>query len=268
MATEVYQIFYNAETRRTLDAGFLPLDNSRSQRPDWLEFWVIFNFLQTRELEEDGWYGFVSPKFGRKTGWDSRFVHDTVSRHGGNADVLLFSPFVDELATYQNTFEQAERWHPGIFSILRTAIDKLGVRYDPATAVDTLDRSVFCNYVVAKPTYWRRWRELALRLFEFSEHDEWGAGAMNASTAHNKADLPMKLFIQERLPSIILAEGGFRTHVPRENLAFSRHRNEKRNFLMSCEYLKQIHLESGDPYYLREFHALRRAYYGHGFHLG
>ncbi len=268
VTTEIYQIFYNEETRGALDPGFIPLDNSRSEHPDWLEFWVILNFLQTHELRDDRWYGFVSPKFSHKTGWDSKFVHDTVQRNDGKSDVVLFSPFIDELTIYQNTFEQCEWWHQGILATCQTAITKMGACYDAEKSVGTLYNSVFCNYVVARSSYWRNWRDLAVRLFDLAKHDVWGVAALNASSIHDQKSLPIKLFVQERLTSIILADGRFRTYVPPENLAFSRYEGAKREFLVTCEYLKQTYATSGDPYYLSAFKELRFAHYAHGFYLG
>lgn len=58
----IHQIFYSEETRKSLDAGFIPLDNS-NQRPDWCEYWPIRNFLINAPLDSDGFYGFLSPKF-------------------------------------------------------------------------------------------------------------------------------------------------------------------------------------------------------------
>lgn len=41
----IHQIFYSDDTRRTLDPGFIPLDNLANERPDWREYWPIRKFL-------------------------------------------------------------------------------------------------------------------------------------------------------------------------------------------------------------------------------
>ena len=41
----IYQIYYSKETRSKLDPGFIPLDNTENQRPDWREFWCIKSFF-------------------------------------------------------------------------------------------------------------------------------------------------------------------------------------------------------------------------------
>jgi len=42
----VFQIHYDAASRAALDPDFEPLDNSRSERPDWYEYWPIRQFSE------------------------------------------------------------------------------------------------------------------------------------------------------------------------------------------------------------------------------
>jgi hypothetical protein len=48
-AINVFQIFYDDRSRRSLDGGFIPLDNTRNERPDWFEFWVIRDSSETTD---------------------------------------------------------------------------------------------------------------------------------------------------------------------------------------------------------------------------
>ena len=57
--SNLYQIYYNEETRASLDSGFIPLDNTTNLRPDWGEFFVIRHFLRNNPLNEDEKYGFL-----------------------------------------------------------------------------------------------------------------------------------------------------------------------------------------------------------------
>src|SRR5438552_3736606 len=92
----IHQIFYDDSSRWMLDPGFIPLDNTSNERPDWFEFWVILRFLHETQLEEDAWYGFVSAKFHAKTGLDSKRVMDFLELHAAEAEVALFSPGWDQ----------------------------------------------------------------------------------------------------------------------------------------------------------------------------
>jgi hypothetical protein len=57
-AINVFQIFYDDRSRRSLDGGFIPLDNTRNERPDWFEFWVIRDFLRNNRLDANAWLAF------------------------------------------------------------------------------------------------------------------------------------------------------------------------------------------------------------------
>src|SRR5471030_756581 len=93
----IYQIYYDESSRRMLDTGFIPLDNTSNERPDWFEFWVIRRFLLNTPLQEGAWYGFFSPKFRIKTGLDSNQVLGFFEHFAAHTDVALFSPRWDQV---------------------------------------------------------------------------------------------------------------------------------------------------------------------------
>src|SRR5882672_7607341 len=66
-AMHIYQILNHYTSRQELDPGFRVLDNSTNERPDWFEYWPIRRFLLNEALDEDAFYGFLSPKFKLKT---------------------------------------------------------------------------------------------------------------------------------------------------------------------------------------------------------
>ena len=63
----IHQIYYNEKTAAQLDPGFIALDNTSNERPDWFELWPILNFLRNTPLQDGHWYGFLSPGFFSKT---------------------------------------------------------------------------------------------------------------------------------------------------------------------------------------------------------
>src|SRR5262245_36882917 len=71
-----FQIFYDEGTRALLDRDFEPLDNTRSERPDWFEYWPIRDYLSRNELNESALYGFLSPRFRDKTALTGARVKD------------------------------------------------------------------------------------------------------------------------------------------------------------------------------------------------
>lgn len=202
----VYQIFYDQESRNRLDSGFIPLDNSRNERPDWYEFWPIRNYLRANKLLDDAWYGFLSPKLTEKSGFASAAVIDALKKFDAHADVALFSPGWDQLAYFLNPFEQGEFWHPGLLDLSQAFFDEIGLTVDLAKLVTYSKTSVFSNYVVAKPSFWNEWLSIADRFYDFVESGD-GDPELNLTTSYGSIlhQTPMKTFIQERFASVILA---------------------------------------------------------------
>lgn len=114
----VFQIFYDGSTKASIDLGFIPLDNTNNTRPDWYEFWVILQFLLQHDLKDDHWYGFLSPKFKFKTGLTSDNIYEFLGAiESDGYDAAIASPCWDQIAYYQNLFEQGEVVHPRITSL-------------------------------------------------------------------------------------------------------------------------------------------------------
>jgi len=204
----IYQIFYDLATKQMLDTGFIPLDNSKNERPDWFEFWVIRNFLRNNALEEHAWYGFLSPNFQDKTGFDSDYVISFLRHYDSVGDVALFSSAWDQLAYFKNPWEQGEAWHPNIRELTQKFLDSTNRRIDLSALVTDSTSSVFSNYVIAKKKFWIEWKKIADDFFEFVESA--GEYARDTTYGFSKTEYPMKTFIQERFATLILATKQFK----------------------------------------------------------
>ncbi|AMP16329.1 hypothetical protein [Collimonas pratensis] len=262
----IHQIYYNASTCKMLDPGFVALDNTANARPDWFEFWVILNFLRNNPLEENAWYGFFSPKFRLKTGLKSEAILSFLQKQPAATEVALFSPSWDQIAYFLNPFEQGEFWHPGLRDLSQKFCDAIDLQVDLKTLTAHSHSSVFSNYIVAKPAFWRQWQEIAEAFFAFIEQGEKplakkiGANTTYGSAAH---EAPMKTFIQERIATLVLARNDFKVAA----MDFSPHGGiftkifnddqRTRRLLQSCDLLKQLYCESGDEEYLSIFRKTR-----------
>src|SRR5580698_8445735 len=87
-AVHIYQILNHYTSRQDLDPGFGVLDNSANERPDWFEYWPIRKFLLGEVLDENAFYGFLSPKFGLKIGLSAAVVHDFILASDSVVDVI------------------------------------------------------------------------------------------------------------------------------------------------------------------------------------
>jgi hypothetical protein len=271
---EIYQIFYSPESRAKLDPGFLPLDNSANERPDWREYWPIRRFLLNHALEADTHYGFLSAKFGAKTGFDAATVQGLIERHGAGADVVAFSPFFEHIALFLNVIEQGIACHglPDTFSQCAQLIaPQFRVDQSVMTSADT----IYSNFFVARREFWAEWLRQAERLFAIAEEGSTplaqalnavvpylvqkvnampgsGGNGQAAVTMRTVPGVPAKVFVIERLASLLLwSDRRWRV------LSFSGPFPTTSPDLVVLDALKIAYAQSGGEPYLETFRRLR-----------
>jgi hypothetical protein len=261
----LHQIYYDDASKGRLLPGFIPLDNSKNERPDWFEFWVMLNFLRHNVLQDDAWYGFVSPKFKEKTGLSAHDVVEKITVEGENADVLLCTVAWDQVAYFLNPWEQGEVVHPGIRALSQRFFDHAGYQVDLKTLVSDSYSTVFSNFVVARAAYWQRWQVLAEQFLAFVEGASPVGQALSDVTHYygKKTHYPMKTFVQERFPALILSGGGFRviksdpSDIRPPNKVLFKPTLETRRLLQACDLMKSQYLRTSDPSCLAMFWKLR-----------
>lgn len=257
----VYQIYYNNETKKNVLPGFIPLDNTENLRPDWFEFWVILNFLRNNALEDDAWYGFLSPKFHQKTGFNSDIVLGVLENYGALGNVALFSPGWDQLAYFLNPFEQGEVWHPGLLAASQDFVNKYRLDLNLTTLVCDSSTAIFSNYIIAKKEFWVAWQIIAEQFFEYVENNL--EHQSSSSYGSLETQLPMKAFIQERLASLVLAKETFRVLSPDQSFTapiLTRLFPDDvgtRRLLQCCDLMKTKFREKNDNKYLDIYWKIR-----------
>lgn len=263
----IHQIYYDAQTKASLDPGFIPLDNMSNKRPDWYEFWVMREYLNAHSLDENAWYGFLSPKFGMKSGLASNQLKHLITQANPRCEVVLINQGFDQIAYFINPFEQGEHWHPGISALSQNILDKLGYPVRIESLVTHSYNFTFSNFIVAKLRYWRAWLEMADRLFNYIEHGSDDIATMaRAETTYGSASrfAPIKTFIQERLPCVLNALQKFEFMSIENSVSFPifdrvfAEDKYTRALLQSCNILKARYCESRDDQYLKAFYATRR----------
>ena len=152
-AMHIYQILNHYTSRQELDPGFKLLDNSTNERPDWFEYWPIRRFLLNEALDEDAFYGFLSPKFKLKTSLSADLVRESVLAAGSAVDVILLSPSIHNSAYYLNVFEHGDAEHPGLKDVARRLFERLDMPSDLDSLVSDSRNTVHSNYFIAKPRF-------------------------------------------------------------------------------------------------------------------
>lgn len=205
-SAHIYQICYSQATLQGRDPGFLCLECLDNPRPDWREYWHMRRFLLDTRLSARDYYGFFSPKFKAKTGLDAAEVQTFIREHGGRPDVFLFSPFFDQGAFALNVFEQGLAQHADIQRAFTGSVALVAPEVNLGSLVMDSRHVVFCNYIVARPAFWQEWLRYCEPIFAAAEAGDTGlAESLNASTNHDGSTAPNKVFVMERVASLILS---------------------------------------------------------------
>jgi hypothetical protein len=260
MGVHIYQIVYSAESRSICDPGFQQLDNLSNERPDWREYWPIRNYLSSHELDESSYYGFLSPRFREKTGLSSESVCKFIEEGETTREVFLFSPYFDQLAFFRNIFLQGEAHHPGLARLSTEFFERAGLPCDLSSMVSCSKNSVFSNYIVARPSFWRAWFEITEALFRMAEDPSDPLCSKLNAGADYHVGAQSKLFLLERIASYVLQRyqlGRIKAYPLHES--FSPNDLSSRFFveLVIMDSLKFCYLESGKALYLEIYERMR-----------
>ena len=256
---KIFQICYSHETLEAVPAGFEILNNLDNPRPDWREFWPIRQYLLTHDLEDDVFYGFFSPRFNYKTALTMENIQNQVHANGHENDVLIFSPFWDLSAFFANPFVQGEFFHPGLMACSQMFVQSVREDLNLSDLVMHSDNTVFCNYFIAKKKFWIRWMELAEKLYQSAETLDTALGRrLNQDTIYSHNLLPQKIFVQERLVNILLADSELNSKswnifdLPCSVTPLNQYKSQA----IITNALKLAYAKTGDNVYITDFHQL------------
>jgi hypothetical protein len=252
----VFQIRYGPAV--DLDPGFEVLDNSANERPEWFEYWPIRRFLLGETLDEDAFYGFLSPRFKQKTNLTAATVHECIAAAGAATEVILFGPSIHNSAYYLSVFEHGEAEHPGLCEVAARVLERIGKPADLRSLISDSRNTVHSNYFVAKPRFWRAWLAVTEAIFALAESadDPLGAALRAPTSYRGSRDTQMKIFIVERIATLILvSDPSFATQV-RDPFA-ARARFYKLPVAIVCDALKIAYVTQGRGQYMEVFRLVQ-----------
>ncbi|MDP9082814.1 MAG: hypothetical protein M3N50_03500 [Pseudomonadota bacterium] len=246
----IHQILNHYTSRQELDPGFLVLDNSGNERPDWFEYWPMRKFLLAENLDEHAFYGFLSPRFQLKTSLSSAAVREFILACGAGTDVILLSPSIHNSACFLNVFEHGDSEHPGLKSVAKQLFERLGIVCDLDTLVSDSRNTVHSNYFIAKPRFWRAWLAITEGMFGIAEStaDPLGAALRAPTTYRGSISVQMKIFVMERIATLLLSTD--RSFAVRARDPFvARSRIYKLPVAIVCDALKIAYATQGRSQY-------------------
>jgi hypothetical protein len=250
---QIFTILNHYTSRQELDPGFGVLDNSANERPDWFEYWPMRKFLRGESLDEDTFYGFLSPRFTHKTNMTAAMVRQFLAASAA-ADVVLLSPSIHNSAYFLNVFQHGDSQHPGLLDVAQRFFARIGRPTDLGLLVTDSRNTVHSNYFIAKPRFWRRWLEVNEQLFAMAEapQDELGAALRAATRYRGTNQVQMKIFLMERIATwLLVREPGIATRV-RDPFA-ARSRIYKLPVAVVCDALKIAYATQERGQYLEVF---------------
>jgi hypothetical protein len=257
-AMHIYQILTPYTSRLELDPGFEVLDNSANERPDWFEYWPIRRFLLNEALDENAFYGFLSPKFKLKTGLSADAVREAILAADSAADVVLLSPSIHNSAFYLNVFEHGDAEHPGLKSVAKRLFERLELPSDLDSLVSDSRNTVHSNYFIAKPRFWRAWLAINEKMFAIAETpgDPLGEALRAPTPYRGNLNVQMKIFIMERMATWLLSCD--RSFAARVRDPFAAHsRIYKLPVAIVCDALKIAYVTAGRAQYRDMFLLVR-----------
>jgi hypothetical protein len=255
----IYQILTHYTKREDLDPGFLVLDNSKNERPDWFEYWPIRNFLTSEALDDESYYGFLSPKFKQKTNLSAAAAREFVGQENGRADVVLLSPSIHLTAYHLNVFAFGDKVHPGLLKIADQFFRHIGEPTNLHALVTNSRNEVYSNYIIGKPRFWRAWLKVTEELFAVAESRDEPLGVeLRKPTLYRGAKgVQMKIFIMERVATWILARDSSLVARVRDPFV-ARSRIYKLPGAIVCDALKIAYTTSRRAEYLDLFFVISR----------
>jgi len=262
MTAHIYQIVSTEKARHERDPGFAELNNVASARPDWRDYWAIWQFFLTQPLDDAALYGFLPEDFQSRTGLTADAVQAFIDANPGH-DVYTFSPPAQLEECFWNVFDQEERRYPGFTDVAMAALKEVPLAVD-LRSLPMDDRSTLQgNYLVAKPSFWRTWFALTERLFDLMEGESSHFRERLDSMSIICPPMGVKTVLIDRATSLVLALSpalsvcpfDLRSTQPSPDAGLEVYRQQV-GFLKE---LKAGYIATKNDEYLTNFHLIRDA---------
>jgi hypothetical protein len=161
---KVFQIYFEPNQLANLDPAFIPYDNGPCPTPDEREFYVFKKEYAANNIPENSYAGYVSWKFGGKTGiTGSRFLEFCTENPG--YDVYYINPFPLDICD-GNVWAHGEKHHPGITALAQKIIEAAGYKDRLDEVPQSLLRTAYCNYWVGNNKFWDQYMQYCLSLYD------------------------------------------------------------------------------------------------------
>lgn len=239
-------LYQTVEAGQAVSDGFTALnihgaDASESYRS-------LRKFFQENVLDEQGLYGFFPASFSRQTGLQYKDIVHFVEAHPG-MDAYTINPLVWEAHAFLNVFEQQEFSATGLREFAQNTLHKVGLDLNLLTWATDAGVTTGCQYILAKPVFWKTWLDLSGGAFEG-----------NPGAQVSDAAFSMQCVVAEGLASLVLdldSSLQVKAFDPFSLPAIAHRIEADKDVLQRLNALKNAWRDAGDVESLTEFSRLR-----------
>jgi hypothetical protein len=208
---KIWQIFYDKNSERYLDPGFIPYDNSKNNTI-YYENSVIIDICKNYKYSwlYSDYVGVLSWRFREKTGLDFEYIKKTISNSDDRKDVYSMSP-----PMFNNSKSQYSVGGFHDLYDLCKLIDNHNLFPFKLAGYDSefcKDMKCFCNYFICKPEIFNDYVENYLyKFYEFMQtcEDPEIVNILKTITRHRNKDFNVHPFLMEGLFECYVSYKGY-----------------------------------------------------------
>jgi hypothetical protein len=207
----IHQIYFQENQKEKLLTGSLPYFNKSDNTRQLFETEVILAlFLKETKLIADEIYGVLSWRFTDKTKLSLEGIKSFVDANPSK-DVFLMNPFPELTYVYDNPWIQGEFVHPGLLDLAQKIFDLSPYNVSLRSIHLASNRQVYCNYFLAKGSFWIEYIQFLNTLVETIEKNSKVNQAIKKQTSYNYEASFLPFFLERLLPTYLFLNPSIET---------------------------------------------------------
>ncbi len=210
---KLYQPYLGEDEKSSLSPSVIPWDASSNTDNSTREYELFKQIAYANPQETEPW-GLVSKKFTHKSLLAiADFHHFAEQKFSEDYDCIFVNPMIGIEALHLNVWQQGVQCgHAGLDQIIGFLESSLALPFNAPMDKNTF---AFCNYFVAKPSFWNSYfafvdKVIVLLDQEVAKGSEVGAIYAGTGSYHRDGNITMKPFVIERLFSTFIQHHQFK----------------------------------------------------------
>lgn len=259
---KLYQPYLGEDEKNSLSPSVIPWDAGSNTDNSTREYELFKQIAKANPQETEPW-GLVSRKFTHKSLLAiADFHHFAEQKFSGGYDCVFINPMIGIEALHFNVWQQGVQCgHAGLDQIMKFLETSLALPFNAPMDKNTF---AFCNYFVAKPSFWNSYfafvdKVITLLDQEVAKGSEVGVIFAGTGSYHRDGNITMKPFVIERLFSTFIQHHQFKV----ASFSYGKNFYEVKfggkfgEFLFQLSALKNTALQLKEENLLRAYDQIR-----------